>query len=799
MGAEESLQLVDRLVLNATSEHLSDLRAAVFRGSWEGETYDAIAERLGYAEAYVKEEGANLFRLLTEILGERVTKTNFRAALERYQASMSGNSPQELEERTINLASVNNGFGSVTVTPTTHEVDPNFIGREGAIAHLNEKIAQGNRIILIQGEGGRGKTTLARKYFKTQGFDCCLELWMAAERRNITLVESVVEEWLRRDFNEEPGRDFGINLERLKRKLRDEHQRVGILIDNLESALDKHGKFIEEHRPYVDLLRALSDSSVRSVTLITSRERLCESSVSVERYLLEGLDEQAWRQFFKNRGLDSESPAIAAMCTAYGGNAKAMKLFSGVILQDFDGDIEAFWQDNNQDLLSEPELKDLVVSQFNRLQNSNPEVYQLLCRLGCYRYQDVHYIPVEGVNCLLWDTPKEQRRSIIRALQDRSLIEVRRGKYWLHPVIRGEAIARLRQSDVWELTNRTAAEYWMDSVQIVETVDDAICILEAYYHYLEIHDYERACDVLTDVRNSRWGEGLPLGWLFYRLGLLQQMIAAITGVINNVTPDYRLGALYILLGYIYRLAGSLHQALNCHDQASQIAEQFDLEKLRIAALFNRGLCLRDLGELEEAIAVFHSVIPLAETSDDYQEYITYSLCCLAYLNSRLSQTETAIHFANQAIARLHPSTKITFWGRGYSLLFLGSTYRNLGRLEEAFQYYQNTILLSEENHFTQIRAKALHGIAQLHREQQDFEAALCYHTNAIQLLDKIGAKCDLAEAYYQLGLTYHRMGDREQRTTHLQHALRLFNEIQAPKQAQQVHQTLSEWETPYDL
>ncbi|EKQ70533.1 tetratricopeptide repeat protein,Archaeal ATPase [Leptolyngbyaceae cyanobacterium JSC-12] len=797
MGAEESLKLVDSLVFNATSEHLSDLRTAVFRGSWEGQTYDEIAERLGYAEAYVKEEGANLFRLLTEILGERVTKTNFRAALERYQTSLNASLPQpalDPNDPTRNGSKSN----STIATPTASEIDPNFIGREAAIAHLNELVAQGNRIILIQGEGGRGKTTLARKYFKTQGFDYYLELWMAAERRNITLVESVVEEWLRRDFNEEPGRDFGINLERLKRKLRSNDQRIGILIDNLESALDKHGKFIKEHRPYVDLLRALSDSSVRSITLITSRERLCESSVNVERYLLEGLDERAWRQFFKNRGLNSESPAIAAMCNAYGGNAKAMKIFSGVILQDFDGDVDAFWQDNNQDLLSEPELKDLVASQFDRLQNSNPEVYQLLCRLGCYRYQDVPHVSIEGLNCLLWDVPRDQRRSVIRTLQDRSLIEMQKGKYWLHPVIREEAIARLRQANTWELTNRAAAEYWMDSVQIVETVDDAIRILEAYYHYLEIQDYERACDVLTDVRNSRWGEGLPLGWLFYRLGLLQQMIAAITGVINNVTPDYRLGALYILLGYIYRLAGSLHQALNCHQEASQIAEQFDLDKLRIAAHFNRGLCLRDLGELEEAIAVFHTVISLAETDDDYQEYITYSLCCLAYLNSRIHNTEEAIQFANRAIAQLNTSTKITFWGKGYSLLFLGATYRNLGRLEDAFHYYQNTILLSEQNDFTQIRAKALHGIAQLHREKQNFETALAHHFEAIHLLDKIGAKCDLAEAYYQLGLTHQRMSDREKSTECLQQALRLFNEIQAPKQAQHVHHLLAGQATSND-
>ncbi|MDX2240229.1 MAG: tetratricopeptide repeat protein [Leptolyngbyaceae cyanobacterium bins.302] len=781
MGAEEVLNLVDQLVFSARSEHLSDLRRDVFLGAWKGQTYDEIAQALGYGEAYIREEGATLFRLLSDAIGERLTKTNFRAALERYHNSDNGN-----------LAiSIRTSVSENSTSATVEDVDPNFIGREAAIAHLNHLINQGSKLILIQGEGGRGKTTLARKFFKTQGFDRYLELWMATERRNVTLVESIVEEWLRRDFNEEPGRDFGINLDRLKRKLRDENQRIGILIDNLESALDKNGKFIDEHRPYIDLLKVLSDSSVRAVTLITSRQRLSESSVSPDRYLLEGLSEQAWRQFFKNRGLSFESPAIAQMCNAYGGNAKAMKLLSGVVLQDFEGDVEAFWRENSQDLLLEPELKDLVASQFDRLQNSDPNVYQLLCRLGCYRYQDVHYVPIEGVDCLLWDTPKDQRRAVIRSLQDRSLIEVRKGKYWLHPVIRAEAIARLRQSHCWELTNLTAADYWMGSVQIVETVDDALRTLEAYYHYLEIQDYERACDVLTDVKNSRWGEGLPLGWLFYRLGLLQQMITAITGVIHNVVPDYRAGSLYILLGYIYRLAGNIHQALFCHQQASQIGERFDLDKLKISSLFNRGLCLRDLAEIEEAISLFHAVITLAESNDEYQEYKTYSLCCLAYLSSRLDQTAEATAFLGQAIARLRTAS-LTYWGKGYSLLFIGSTYRNLSCPNEAFQFYQETIQLSEENHFTQIRAKALHGTAQLYREEQNFEMALQYHLEAIYLLDKIGAKCDLAEAYFQLGLTHQAMGDREKSMANLRQALQLFNAIQAPKQATQVQQLLQQ-------
>jgi tetratricopeptide (TPR) repeat protein len=764
MGAEYFLNLIDQSIYRTTHEHLSDLKREIFTRSWDGLTYSQIAESLDYTEAYIKEEGANLFGQLKDLLGERVTKSNFRWAIERYYAESANG----------------NGNGD----RSTDEV--NFIGRESAIAHLNQIVAQDAKVILIQGKGGQGKTTLARKFFKTQGFDVFLQLWMATETRNITLVESVVEEWLRRDFNEEPGRDLGINLERLKRKLRDETLRVGILIDNLETALDKDGKFIEQHRPYVELLRALSDPSVRSVTLITSRERPNESCLGMERYDLEGLDEDAWRQFFRNRGLNAESNAIAEMWQAYGGNPKAMKLFSGVIMQDSDGDVEAYWQENRHNLLLEPELKDLVASQFDRLRDADSGVYRLLYRLGCYRYQDVSHVSVEGLLCLLWDVPHEQRRVVIRALQNRSLLEVRKGKYWLHPVIRAEAISRLKESRDRELTHRQAALFWFNRFPVVTTVDEALSTLEAYYHYLEIDDYEQACNVLTTTKQNRWNDNLPVGWLFYRFGLLQQMIAAIIGIIDKVAPDERLGNLYILLGYMFRLMGDLHQSLECHTAAEQIAETLQHDKLKTSALFNQALCYRDLGELEQATALCEMVHERSLERTDNQQYRIYSLCCLAYLHSRMNQPLAALAFAQQAQYKL-ASTPLNSWGKGYSLLFLGSTYRNLSRLEQASEYYQATVSLAQENSFTQIYAKALHGIAQLHREYGEFEQAVENHQAAIALLDKIGARCYLAEVHTQLGITYQAMGQSASSNSHFQTALSLFTAIAAPNQAAIVH------------
>ncbi|MGH8001931.1 MAG: hypothetical protein ACREPR_21510 [Brasilonema sp.] len=447
--------------------------------------------------------------------------------------------------------------------PST-ELDPDFVGRSEAIAQLHNMLNQGAKIIVIQGEGGVGKTKLARKYFDSQGL-AFLELWMPMERQNIISVESIVEDWLWRDFDEQPGRNLGINLQRLKRKLRDETKRIGILIDNLETALDINGKFIESHRYYVELLRVLADPAINSVTLITSRERLCEASIDVNFYMLKGLDESAWRQFFASREINSDSLALSEMCKAYGGNAKAMQIISGAILTDNEGDIDAYWNANKDDLLIKQELEDLVVSQFQRLQTI-PEAYRLLCRMGCYRYQDVP-LPIEGVLCLLWDVPESQRRRVVNRLCARSLVESRNEKYWLHPVILTEAIARLRLSGEWETANRQAAHFWTNSVNTVQGTKDALRALEAYYHYVVIEDFEQAADIIIRQRNNKWGTHESLGRSFYKRGLLKQITAAINEVLNILNPGYRLAKLYHTLGAICWLKGEIHPAINYCEQS----------------------------------------------------------------------------------------------------------------------------------------------------------------------------------------------------------------------------------------
>ncbi|HEY9824995.1 MAG TPA: ATP-binding protein, partial [Stenomitos sp.] len=546
MDANAALERIDHLIWQKTGDRLSELQRTIIEQVWQGRTYLDIAERYGCTEGHAKDVGSDLWKLLSEVLGDPISKKNLRLTLMRCL--------QEVEAPNQNP-----------------EPDPYFVGREAAIAHLHTVVAQGAKVIAIHGEGGIGKTALARHYLQSRGFEPVLELLMAKDPQGVTPAQQVVEEWLKHDFQDETGLAFGIALERLKRHLR--RRKVGLLIDNIESALDAQGQFCPQQRAYVELLSTLASPQVQSITLVASRDRLCEPSLTLTHYRLPGLTQKAWQDFWSQLGIAIHEPTLSAMHHAYGGNAKAMGILAGAIQTDYEGDMAAYWQQSQGALLAPTDLKNLVDSQLQRLQTLDPNAYRLFCRLGCYRYQDVPTVPLAGVLALLWDIPESQQRPALVSLQNRSLIEGRKGLYSLHPVLREAAVARLHSSPDWQTTHEQAAAFWSTATATIQSTQDALWALEAYHHYVAIADYGKAGRTLLKSRLNQWQQHLPLGSTLYRMGLLQPLLSAIPALLPQIGDDCKLSELHNILGDVYWISGQLHAALQTQETAMRLSAE----------------------------------------------------------------------------------------------------------------------------------------------------------------------------------------------------------------------------------
>ncbi|MEH1774434.1 AAA-like domain-containing protein [Nostoc sp.] len=98
MDFETAFKILDAAVVAQTKRHLKDIEVTILRSSWQGKKYGEIAQVHGYTTEYLQHDvGPKLWQMLSAAFGEKVSKKNFQAALERQQLSDIAALPKQLE------------------------------------------------------------------------------------------------------------------------------------------------------------------------------------------------------------------------------------------------------------------------------------------------------------------------------------------------------------------------------------------------------------------------------------------------------------------------------------------------------------------------------------------------------------------------------------------------------------------------------------------------------------------------------------------------------------------------------
>jgi hypothetical protein len=81
---DNAIQIANQLTYRNFNRNLTDVEIVILKGAWERQEYDQIAAQNRYATSYISQDVApKLWKTLTESLGEKVKKSNFKEALKR--------------------------------------------------------------------------------------------------------------------------------------------------------------------------------------------------------------------------------------------------------------------------------------------------------------------------------------------------------------------------------------------------------------------------------------------------------------------------------------------------------------------------------------------------------------------------------------------------------------------------------------------------------------------------------------------------------------------------------------------
>jgi WD40 repeat protein len=447
MTADEALALLDPLT---QAQSLRDIQERVFRHSWEGCTYPQMAERIGYDTGYIRDVGSELWRQLTQVLGEPVTKNNLQAVLRRQS------------KRHPKLA-------VPEVTPASppdrdcywgERIDvSSVIGRETELQQL-ERWLDGNsdgnslnsrcRLISIVGMGGMGKTSLAAKLSQKLAANSALDRIIWQSLRNAPPLDKVLFQLIAvisRQQQTEPADTMDAQISQLMAYL--QTSRCLIVFDNFESILaHQPGSsssncegYREGYAGYSEILRRIATEHHTSCLLLTSREKpstlipLEGASAFVCTLDLHGLS-----------AIEVESLGTASGCHAkaqsdwqqlqqsYSGNPLAIKIAATTIRDLFDGSIATFLE---QGVTLCEGIEALLSQQFARLSQIEQQVLYWLAidREAISISQLLADFMPSGCRLGFAYATRTQLLAALQSLDRQSLIEKSGRLFTLQPVV----------------------------------------------------------------------------------------------------------------------------------------------------------------------------------------------------------------------------------------------------------------------------------------------------------------------------------------------------------------------------
>ncbi len=457
MTIEEALIVLDSLL---GRERLTHLQETVFCRAWEGQTYEQIATTEGYDADYVKLVGSQLWQLISELVGQRVTKNNFRVVLRQRM----GSSEVSALSSTPNNLTHPSSFIPHPLSPSSlphpaHQdwdevIDlSNFCGRSLELETL-EQWAISSRLIAILGMGGMGKTVLSVKLAERLQSQFEYVIWRSLRDAPTETILSDLIQFLSQQQETELPDSVDGKLGRLMHYLR--QHRCLLILDNVESILgtgEQAGHYPIGYEFYGELFKRIGETLHRSCVVITSREKPREvaalEGTAIRSLKLTGLNSWETIELLKTKQLSVTESAFEQLIQMYAGNPLALKIAATTIQDLFDGDVSEFLRHGTAVF---GDISDLLDQQFDRLSDLEKQI--------------MYWLTLDREGASLSDlaedlVPPVPRRYLMEALASlarRPLVEKQGAKFTQQPVVMEYVTDRLIEQIYGEIWAENAAK-----------------------------------------------------------------------------------------------------------------------------------------------------------------------------------------------------------------------------------------------------------------------------------------------------------------------------------------------------
>ena len=462
MDIAEVLTLADELIFAKTGKHLDYVQDAILRGTLEDATYTQIAQEVYSSPSHVRNVGSDLWKLLSKGLKKDITKTNFRAVLEKARI-YNNNISSAIIGETVTVNGLNICAEKVRSPKTPQNPQPTakqpridigdapeistFFDRTSELTTLENWILGRTRLITILGLSGIGKTALTLQLIPQIQHEFDYIIWRSLHNMPpLASLQTDIIKFLSQQQETNPPNPplsrGGEEIQPASPRRGEEIQplslspplskgglggvinylrsyRCLIILDDVQTIFSNQqlaGNYQPGYENYGAFFKQIIESCHNSCLILISWEKPREIAAleshpkNCQTLQLNGLGESA-RQIFTEKGL-AESEKWSELIDIYRGNPLWLNTIAATIQDLFDGKISEFL---SYDSLVLGDLEYLLHQHFQRLSDTEKKVMSWLAN-------QIKAVEISKKPALLELSPSEFLKAV-ESLRRRLLIE----------------------------------------------------------------------------------------------------------------------------------------------------------------------------------------------------------------------------------------------------------------------------------------------------------------------------------------------------------------------------------------